>query len=114
METLFPLFDASVAARQRDRAMAQVAQHAEDHAPDFAALAAAEVLVQLRRGPLTSEELTLACKAAGIVPHDDRAFGPVYMRLSKAGQITRVGTASRLRGHGTSGGSIWALTEAQQ
>jgi hypothetical protein len=57
----------------------------------------------------SGEVITAACKAAGIAPHDDRAFGPVYMRLAKRGAIQKVGTARRERGNGTSGGNVWAL-----
>jgi hypothetical protein len=60
-------------------------------------------------GESSSEEITAAAKAAGIVPHDDRAFGPVYMRLARQWKIVRVGTCPRAKGHGTGGGSIWRL-----
>ena len=46
------------------------------------------------------ENITDACKAAGIVPHEDRAFGPVYLALARQGAIVRVGYMARRRGHG--------------
>ena len=46
------------------------------------------------------EDITDACKAAGIVPHEDRAFGPVYLALARQGAIVRVGYMARRRGHG--------------
>lgn len=57
----------------------------------------------------SGEEISLACKAAGIRPHDDRAFGAVYLRLCRAGQIEKCGQTRRLRGHGTAGGNLWRL-----
>ena len=64
-------------------------------------------------GPTAGEVITMAAKLYGIVPHDDRAFGPVYHGLSRRGQIVKVGTVRRERGHGTSGGNVWALPEGQ-
>ncbi len=70
--------------------------------------AAAFALDHLRaHGPLSSEAITDACKDAGHIPHDDRAFGHVYRRLSHEGQIQRHGHCMRRKGHGTSGGVIW-------
>jgi len=95
---------------ERDAAMASVAENAEEATPNFAAEAAACILDYLsRHGPTPGETLTDACKAAGIKPHDDRAFGPVYMRLSRRGAIVKAGAAVRRKGHGTSGGTVWAI-----
>lgn len=65
-----------------------------------------------RRGTTSSEILVEVCRIAGYRPHDDRAFGPVFARLVKAGQIVRVGECRRKRGNGTSGGNLWALPSA--
>lgn len=77
----------------------------------FSEQAAAFILRQLEaRGPTTGEDLTDACKAAGIEPHDDRAFGAVFARLSKAKEIEPDPTYTvvpRRKGHGTSGGRMW-------
>lgn len=95
---------------ERDRMMAAVAEKAERARAQFRADARAFVLAHLRaHGPTSGERVTNACKAAGIVPHDDRAFGPVYFNLAKAALIRKVGTTRRERGHGTAGGHIWAL-----
>lgn len=67
------------------------------------------VLNVLKDGPLSGETLTDSCKAAGYVPHDDRAFGQVYYKLKKTGAIEIVGTGNRTKGRGTSGLNIWAL-----
>jgi len=93
----------------RDQALTQVAVHAEQHRAHFSADAQAFVLTYLRQGPASGEVITLACKQAGIVPHDDRAFGTVYMSLAKRGLIEKVGMVRRERGHGTAGGNVWAL-----
>lgn len=55
------------------------------------------------------ERIVLAAKKAGHVPHDDRAFGPVFGSLKKRGRILDVGHCFRARGHGASGGRIWAV-----
>ena len=75
---------------------------------EFSALAKEFVLKFLALTPeASSETITLACKEGGIVPHDDRAFGAVYMRLAESGLIERTGITRRMRGHGTMGASIW-------
>lgn len=93
----------------RDRSMQLVGQKAEDTRPNFYDDARAFVLRYLREhGPTSGERLTMECRKAGIVPHDDRAFGPVYYSLAKRGVIAKVGECRRERGHGTAGGNIWA------
>lgn len=95
---------------ERDRAMQRVGQADEDRRPNFTDEACDFIIRYLRiNGPTSGERLTLACKNAGITPHDDRAFGPVYMRLARAGQIVKCGQVRRERGHGTAGGNVWAL-----
>lgn len=96
---------------QRDAALAQVAGNAEAATPGFADAAEAFILAYLgRNGPTSGEAVTDACKAAGIVPHDDRAFGACYMRLSRRRLIVKVGQTVRKKGHLTSGGNVWALS----
>ena len=95
----------------RDKAMAQVERKADLTFPEFREQAKAFILRYLaQHGPTPGEHITLACTGAGIKPHDDRAFGPVYMALARAGRIVKVGTKPRtLRGHCAPGCSIWAL-----
>jgi hypothetical protein len=94
----------------RDEALACVAANAEESFPDFSERACAFVLGYLaERGPSSGEAITDACKRAGIRPHDDRAFGAVYMRLSRRGLIRKQGLCVRTKGHGTAGGHIWGL-----
>lgn len=99
-----------VVNRERDAAMQRVSERAEARRRQFLVDAKAFVVAYLREhGATSGEVLTNQCKAAGIVPHDDRAFGPVYFGLSQAGVIEKVGTVRRERGHGTAGGNVWAL-----
>lgn len=110
------LFDVPVPApetvnRQRDKSMQQVAQHAEEHRPGFGELAAEFMLRYLALwGPSSGEQLTNACKGAGLKPSDDRAFGPVLMTLARRKQIVKVGQVRREKGHGTAGANVWSLT----
>lgn len=91
----------------RDEAMASVAKNA---GALFRESARTFVLDYLREhGATPGEVLTDACESAGIVAHDSRAFGPVYMSLSRQGLIEKCGTVARTRGHGTAGGNVWRL-----
>lgn len=93
--------------QQRDRALKRVAKNS---GRKFQERALAFVLTWLNQhGEGSAEDISLACKAAGIKPHDDRAFGPVYYKLSQEGKIVKVGETIRKRGHGTSGGNLWRL-----
>lgn len=94
---------------ERDEAMALVEKKA---GIQFRIDAGAFVLRYLGvHGATSGEDITDACKAAGIVPHNDRAFGPVFMALSRKNFIEKCGTAARRKGHGTSGATIWRLYE---
>lgn len=94
----------------RDRAIQQVTQHAEDYRPGFGEQAREFILSYLHEhGKTSGEELTIACKNAGIVPPDDRSFGGVYVGLAKRGLIEKVGSVNRLRGHNCAGGNVWDL-----
>jgi hypothetical protein len=90
-------------------AIAQIQASVETKVPSFLLKARVYVLQYLQQhGPATSEELTLACKKAGIIPHDDRAFGPVYMDLERRCRIVRLATVKRpLRSHNSDGGHLW-------
>lgn len=108
--TVGALFDQAAVNAARDEAMDQVASKAIRTAPEFYLEARAFVVRYLEaNGPTAGEVLTMACRRAGIVPHDDRAFGPVYLSLLRSHTIERVGTARRERGHGTAGGNVWDL-----
>lgn len=105
---LGPLFDA---ARERDAALRQVVAAAERSDVMFLERAKKFVLFYLGRcGEASSEEITDAAKASGILPPDDRAFGPVYLSLSRRGLIVKAGFCLRKKGHLTSGGNLWRLS----
>lgn len=95
----------SPVSQQRDRILATVEKKAGH---DFRIRAGFFVLSFLQAsGPATGEQITDAAKAAGIAPHDDRAFGPVLMRLSRGGLIEKCGFAERKKGHGSAGANLW-------
>lgn len=103
-----PLFDA---VSERDVALRQVTAAAERSDIMFLERARKFVLFYLRRcGEASSEEITDAAKASGIRPPDDRAFGPVYLSLSRRGLIVKAGFCTRKKGHLTSGGNLWRLS----
>jgi hypothetical protein len=77
---------------------------------DKTARASAYILAHLEQhGATSGKALTDACKAAGIVPHNDKAFGPVFHQLSKRRQIVVTGYAKRAKGNGTGGGNVWGI-----
>lgn len=96
---------------ERDRILEALAQKAGVR---FREKAEQFIVEELRKWPFgrASESLVLSCRAAGIAPangQDDRAFGPVFMALARAGRIQKVGAVRRERGNGTAGGNLWAL-----
>ena len=91
----------------RDAGIAKVATNAERTSPRFAERARAFILDYLAtRESASAELITAEAKCAGVIPHDDRAFGSVYRAMANRGLIVKVGTCARLRGHGTAGGNI--------
>ena len=79
-------------------------------APDFVERAKKFVIGYLSlRGQAPGEIIVDLCKKDGIVATDDRSFGAVFAALSRANEIRCVGYCDRKKGHGTSGGRIWAL-----
>ena len=78
--------------------------------PEFCVTAAADfALTYLRKhGPASSEVITDACKDAGHSPLDDRAFGAVYLFLSRRDLIQKHDHCQRRKGHNTAGGIVWA------
>lgn len=97
------------AIAERDAALKAVEKSA---GPAFLDRACFHVLMYLKEhGPTAGEDLTDACHRAGIVPHSDKAFGNVYLRLSRRGLIQKCGTVARKRGHMTAGGNVWGLKE---
>jgi hypothetical protein len=74
--------------------------------------ARAAVLKVLADGQARSgEQLVDHCQRLGIVPHDARAFGAVFLKLKRMGQIEEAGFVARTKGHGTAGGRLWRVTK---
>lgn len=97
---------------KRDEALAKVQTRAEADEPGFVEKARAFIVAYLHKhGPTSSEDITDAAIAAGIVPDEMRAFGPVYRGLSRDRVIVRTGTCQRRRGHNASGGNVWGIWE---
>lgn len=64
-----------------------------------------------RHGRTSGEALVNAAVAHGFHAHDARAFGTVFAMLARRGEIRWVGHCDRVKGHGTSGGRVWAATQ---
>jgi len=78
--------------------------------PDFRNKALTFIVAYVRQeGEVTGESATLAAVLAGIKPHDQRAFGPVYQEALKRNLLRVVGMAKRVRGHGSAGGKVYAI-----
>jgi hypothetical protein len=108
---LGPLF---AAAAGRAAAAACTAKAEQVTAFD-AARARAAVLELLADGQARSGEAIVDhCQRLGLVPHDARAFGAVFQKLKRAGQIEEAGFVARAKGHGTAGGRLWQITSASQ
>ena len=98
-----------LARRQRDRVVADLEKRAGEAFRLAAATFIERYLVQ--HGPTAGEVLVNECKDAGIRPPngmDDRAFGPVFLRLSMRKVIRVCGSVPRLKGHAMGGGNVWA------
>ena len=94
--------------RLGEHAMQKCQIRAENAEPGFTERAADWIIWYLKaRGPTPGEMLTDLCKAHGIKPPDDRAFGPVFKSLLHRGEITQAGWCERRKGHGTGGGRVW-------
>ena len=99
------------AARERGDLMGHACQDKAELVADFDTEGARGfVMTWLREhGPISGEAIVNAAKAAGFVPHDDRAFGPVLGWLARKHLICCVGFCARRRGHGTAGGRLWSV-----
>jgi hypothetical protein len=93
-------------------AMTACVDKAQRKDPEFSRKAEEAILAHLRAvGHCSGEVLTDVARAHGAVPHDDRAFGAVFMSLARRSRIRTVGFCARTKGHGTSGGRIWGLVQ---
>jgi hypothetical protein len=94
----------------REQAIVKPARRAQQSDPTFTERAKACMIDTLNKhGQCSGEVLINECKLAGIVPHDDRAFGAPVLSLLRNHKIRRVAYCARSKGHGTQGGSIYAL-----
>lgn len=106
--------DAGRALRNSRKAGAQAAEACAKKArkvdPRFVDKACAHILKTLEGGSRTGEELVDSCIAAGIKPHDARAFGAVFLRLTRQRlAVSRISLQPRRKGHGTAGLREWEL-----
>jgi hypothetical protein len=92
--------------QERDRVLERIQAKAGEQFMDAAILCIERYLQHVPEA--SGEQLVDACKERGIKPAtDDRAFGPVLMKLSREGVIEKAGYTVRQKGHGTSGGVLW-------
>lgn len=106
------LFDSEAVAAPIELGVAcaeRCADNAEARGWDREA-AAAFVLAYLRDHGPTAGEVLVTEASRDNAPHDARAFGSVFLRLSRAKLIEKCGHVPRTKGRGTSGGNIWRLT----
>lgn len=95
--------------RLGDRGAGLALDKAERECSDFSARAEAAILAKLATGPVSGEDLTDYVRDCGVPFKDGRALGAIFARLIRQGRITVVGECKRRRGHGSRGGSIYAL-----
>ena len=113
IEATFPLFAAARKPADAGVAAAQACLAKAERTTGFDAEAArAAVLELLADGQARSgEQLVDHCQRRGLVPHDARAFGAVFLKLKRTGQIEEAGFVARRKGHGTAGGRLWRATK---
>ncbi len=110
-----PIF-AAARARETGLEAGQACMDKAARTAGFDAVAArAEILTVLVKAgrPMSGEQLVDHCQSVGLVPHDARAFGPVFGSLARKGLIESVGFAARRKGHGTSGARMWRATDGR-
>lgn len=89
-------------------------ERAERCTPNFSARAEAAILAKLATGRASGEDLTDHAAACGIEFKDGRALGSVFASLLRRDLIVVVGECKRRRGHGSRGGSIYALANTYE
>ena len=76
--------------------------------------AASFIVAYLAEHGPTAGEVLVTEASKRFTPHDARAFGGVFLRLSRRGRIRKCGSVLRRKGHGTSGGNVWTLVIASE
>jgi hypothetical protein len=95
------------ARRKRDEGMDKVERNA---GVTFSTAASLFIIEYLSSNPPTSCEVIVnACKKKGIIPHNDHAFGPVFLKLFRRGDIQKAGMTKRFKGHCAPGANIWTI-----
>lgn len=100
--------DLATARTLGEAASQRATARAERDCPSFSERAEAAILAKLATGPASGEDLTDHVRACGVEFRDGRALGSIYKSLRDRGLIRIAGDCLRRRGHGTSGGHIWA------
>lgn len=98
----------AVAQAVGEQASIACSENAERQGWD-AALAAAFILDWLRANGPTSGEVLVTEASRDNMPHDTRAFGSIFAKLSRSKQIESCGMIPRLKGHGAPGCRIWRI-----
>jgi len=101
----------SKAREARDKGMKQVLKNAENKGwnGDEAERFIIHRLSQPGYIGETGETIVNAAKQVGIIPHNDKAFGPIFSRLVRRGTIKKDGYRPRTKGHAAPGAVIWVL-----
>lgn len=106
---------ARTARRLGDEGAERARSKAEEACPDFSEKAAAFIrnhATGMAPGAtVRGEDLVNLMKQAGIRPGEDRAFGAIFAKAIREHVIVPVGFAARTKGHGTSGGRVYAAGE---
>jgi hypothetical protein len=94
-----------------EQAAALCLAKAERSDQEFVAKATAAILAHLRAmGQASGEDLVDVAIAYGARPAESRSFGGIFQKLSRQKLITYLRSdLPRRRGHGTSGGKLWAI-----
>jgi len=108
-------------ARRLGEAPMQLALDAATSAdPSFGARAYAFIVAYVREqaarlGGVSGEQVTLAAQQAGIgADRDGRAFGSIFAKAIRMGEIKVIGYCLRIRGHGGAGGRVYAAGDGTQ
>jgi hypothetical protein len=101
-----------MARKLGEEAANKAADRADQDAPGFSERALEHIrktiLTAAPDAQLRGEDIVNSAKVAGIRPPDDRAFGSIFSKAIRLGFIEPVGFAPRVKGHGTSGGRVYA------
>lgn len=91
--------------------MAELCAEKAERTSEFSIDSACRFVLSFLRehGATRGELLVVRGREAGLRAHDERAWGAVFGRLSRQGDIRTVAFCERTRGHQCSGGRVWDL-----